>query len=488
MTEPRRTRRGAAPLPVREQRARTRRRVLAGFLGVIALVLIFLALRGPGAAADATTAPPLATPLWSARRVPQAIVQMVGTQRLQADLDQSVAGTDACFVVSGPSGRIAASPSDTPRIPASTQKLLTATVALDVLGPEFRYETKAVAADAPKNGSVPRLWLVGSGDPGITTPEAAERLAAAPLTKGDQTTPLANLADEIVQAGVREIPGGIEGDDSYYEGTRYLSVWPDRYRTQREIGPLGALTVNDGFQGPDGSGAAASDPATNAAAELTRLLIARGVDVGQVGRGKAPNDATTIATLRSPALTDVVNGFLASSDNLTGELLVRELAARSGKDGTTANGLAVIAAKLKSLGLPTEHLVMVDGSGLSRANRAPCSLLLATLDLANSNPRFASIRNGLSVAGERGTLATRFRGTPLQGNLVAKTGSLTGVTGLAGFVDVNVPLEFSLLVNGDFSESAGIGRREQVAGIIARYPDAPASDALVPVPARAPAP
>jgi D-alanyl-D-alanine carboxypeptidase/D-alanyl-D-alanine-endopeptidase (penicillin-binding protein 4) len=413
--------------------------------------------------------------------VPEAIVQMVGTQRLQTDLDQSVAGLEACFVVRGPSGEIAASPTDTARIPASTQKLLTATVALEVLGRDFRYETKAVATGAPKNGSVPRLWLLGSGDPGITTPEAAARIAAAPLTKGDQTTPLASLADEIVQAGVRAIPGGIEGDDSHYDGTRYLSVWPDRYRTQREIGPLGALTVNDGFQGPDGSGAAAPNPATNAAAELTRLLIARGVNVGPVGQGKAPNGATTIATLRSPPLTDVLSGFLASSDNLTGELLVREIATKAGKEGTTANGLAVVAAKLKALGLPTGELVMVDGSGLSRDNRAPCSLLLATLDLART-PRFASIRDGLSIAGERGTLATRFRGTPLQGKLVAKTGSLSGVTGLAGFVNVNVPLEFSLLINGSFNESVGIGRREQVAEIIARYPDAPAPDALVPIP------
>jgi serine-type D-Ala-D-Ala carboxypeptidase/endopeptidase (penicillin-binding protein 4) len=471
----------SAAVPSRERHARTRRRILAALLGLGALILILFALRGPGGSAGATTAPPLATPLWSARRVPQAVVRMVGTQRLQNDLDQSVAGLDACFVVRDASGRIAVSATDTPRIPASTQKLLTATAALDVLGPDFRYATRAVASNPPKDGSVPRLWLVGSGDPGITTPEAAERLAARPLTKGDETTPLASLADQIVQAGVRAIPGGIEGDDSHYEGTRYLSVWPDRYRTDREIGPLGALTVNDGFQGPDGSGAAAADPAVNAAAELTRLLIARGVNVGTVGRGTAPRNGTTIATLRSPPLTEVLNGFLASSDNLTGELLVRELATKNGQAGTTANGLAVIAAKLKTLGLPTGQLVMVDGSGLSRENRAPCSLLLAALDLS-STPRFASIRSGLSIAGERGTLATSFRGTPLQGKLVAKTGSLSGVSGLAGFVDVNVPLEFSLLINGSFSESAGVAHREQAAQIIARYPDAPAPDALVPVP------
>ena len=480
MTDPAGGRR-LANATAHHRRVRNRRRVLAALLGVVALALIFLALQGPGGPAAAKVGPRLATPLWSARRVPQSIVDDVGTQRLQSSLDQSAAGLDACFVVSVPAGQIAAAGADTPHIPASTQKLLTATAALDVLGPEFRYETKAVAAAPPKNGSIQKLWLVGAGDPGLTTPEAAARLAAAPLTKGDQTTSLKTLAEALVSAGVHAIPGGIDGDDSRYDVTRYLSVWPDRYRTDREIGPLGALTVNDGFQGADGSGAPASEPATNAATQLARLLEARGVDVGPVGRGTAPHDPTTIASIKSPPLTDVLAGFLASSDNLTGELLVREIAAASGKAGTTANGLAVIAAKLKELKLATEHLVMVDGSGLSRDNRAPCSLLLATLELSGSS-RFASIKNGLSIAGERGTLATRLRGTPLQGKLTAKTGSLSGVAGLAGFINVNLPVTFSLLLNGDFAESTGIGRREAMALAIARYPDAPGPDALVPAP------
>lgn len=459
-----------------------RRRVVAVVVGIAAIVLIVLALRRPGSPDAGASTPRLATPLWSTRRVPQSIVAVVGVRRLQAGLDQTIGDLDACFDVRAPSGRVAASAEGRALIPASTQKLFTATAALDVLGAEFRYETKAVAPSAPKNGSIGRLWLVGSGDPGITTPEASARLAAEPLTKGDQTTPLASLADAIVAAGVRSIPGGIDGDDSRYEGTRYLSVWPDRYRTNREIGPLGALTVNDGFTGPDGSGAAADEPALNAAEQLARLLTARGVAVGPAGRDRAPADATTIATLRSPALPDILDGFLASSDNLTGELLPRELAAHAGKPGTTANGITLITDTLRELGLPTDQLVMVDGSGLSRDNRAPCSLLLATLGLTGT-PKFASIRSGLAVAGERGTLATRFRGTPLQGKLVAKTGSLTGVTGLAGFLDVKVPIQFSLLINGSFSESAGIGRREEMATVIAQYPDAPAPDALVPAPA-----
>jgi D-alanyl-D-alanine carboxypeptidase/D-alanyl-D-alanine-endopeptidase (penicillin-binding protein 4) len=479
VTQP--TRRAQRTEDARAHRVDVRRRVVAGVLGVVAIVLVVLALRGPGEPGEGTTSPRLATPLWSVRRMPQAVVEIVGVQRLQAGLDQAVNGVNACFDVEAPAGRVAASAQDGPLIPASTQKLLTATAALDVLGRDFRYETKAVAPAAPRNGTVARMWLVGAGDPGIATPEGAARLAASPLTRGDQTSSLATLADEIVAAGVRSIPGGIAGDDSRYDGSRYLSVWPDHYRTDREIGPLGALTVNDGFTGPDGSGPAADDPAVNAAAQLTRLLQERGVTVGAAAHDTAPADATTIATLRSPPLRDILNGFLASSDNLTGELLPRELAARSDRPATTTNGLEVIKARLAGLGLPTEQLTMVDGSGLARDNRVSCSLLSATLELAQT-PKFASIREGLSIAGERGTLATRFRGTPLQGKLIAKTGSLRGVSGLAGYVAVKLPIEFSLLLNGDFGESAGIARREQVAQVIAAYPDAPPADELVPAP------
>ena len=376
--------------------------MLAAILGVVALMLVVFALQGPNGPAATAPAQKLATPLWSTRRVPQTIVYDVATQRLQAGLDQDAAGLDACFVVAAPSGLVAASQADTPRIPASTQKLFTATAALDELGPEFRYETKAVAASAPKNGEVQHLWLVGSGDPGIATAEAAARLAAAPLTKGDQVTKLETLADAIVKAGVHSIPGGIDGDDSRYDTNRYLPVWPSSYRTDREIGPLGALTVNDGFQGPDGSGAAAQEPAQNAAAQLARLLEVRGVDVGPVGQGNAPKAPTTIATLRSPPLTDVLAGFLSSSDNLTGELLTREIAVHAGKEGTTANGLAVISDRLKTLGLPTANLHMVDGSGLSRDNRAPCSLELATLELM-SRPKFA--RGSARACRSRGSTA-----------------------------------------------------------------------------------
>lgn len=458
------------------------RRGLVAVLAVAAAVAIAFALQPPAEPAATRPSARLATPLWSARRLPQPIVDAVGAQRLRMQLDTTVPGTEACVTVADANGPVAAITPDAARIPASTLKLLTAAAALAVLGPDFHYETRAVAAATPRKGTVDRLWLVGAGDPGIATPEAIAALAADPLTKGDANTPLATLADAIVAKGVRAIPGGIVGDDSRYDAQRALPQWPARFLADREVGPIGALTVNDGFTGPAGAGPAARDPAVDAAAQLARLLQARGVAVGPATRGTAPAGASTsVAGLTSPPLREVLAAFLASSDNLTGEMLVREVAVRTGKRGTTADGVQAIAAKLAELGLPTAGLVMTDGSGLAREDRVTCALLLAVLGLA-PDPRYATLRDGLAVAGKRGTLIERLRGTPLQGKLLAKTGSLAGVSGLAGFVDVTRPLRFALLLNGRFPESRGIALREQAARAVAGYPDAPPPEVLVPQP------
>ncbi|HKA92714.1 MAG TPA: D-alanyl-D-alanine carboxypeptidase, partial [Acidimicrobiia bacterium] len=220
----------------------------------IALVLVaagfgcgYLALRddaGPAAAAETTR---LATPLWSPRRLPQPIVDAVGAQRLQARLDAEIGANQSCIIVDDGAGAVASRDPGAALAPASTEKLLTATAALSTMGADFKYETNAVAPAAPANGTVERLWLVGSGDPGLATPEYQALIASDPETREEVTTPLASLADSIVAAGVRNVPGGVQGDDSRYDRTRYLPTWKDSYRTDGQVGPVGALTVNHGF-------------------------------------------------------------------------------------------------------------------------------------------------------------------------------------------------------------------------------------------------
>lgn len=458
-----------------------RRRVTIGILVLAALVCAAVALR-PASTPGGSTGTAVRTPLFSPRRLPELIVDSVGAQRLQVALDSDVSAQNACFLVSeGGQARAVHNP-DTPLIPASTEKLLTAAAALNILGPDFKYETKAVAATAPQAGVVTRLWIVGAGDPILETGDYLAYRQTQPTSHNAIATRLETLADAIAAQGVKQIPGGIVGDDSRYDQQRYVPSWPPSYRTDPDIGPLGALTVNDGYRLVGGHPVPVDDPALATAATLTTLLQARGIQVGPAAAHvPVPATTTPIASVTSPALRDILMFFLRSSDDLTGELLTKELAAHSGAPGTTAAGVQRITATLQALGLPTAGLTLVDGSGLDRGDRATCRLLAATLDLG-LQPQYRTILDGLAVAGQDGTLAVEFNGTPLAGKLHAKTGFLNGVDGLVGHLDTGRPLRFAVLLNGNLTMADAFAARERFATILATFPDAPAADALVPAP------
>jgi serine-type D-Ala-D-Ala carboxypeptidase/endopeptidase (penicillin-binding protein 4) len=287
-----------------------------------------------------------------------------------------------------------------------------------------------------------------------------------------------------VAAGVRSIPGGIQGDDSRYETLRYLPTWKDTYRTDGQVGPLGALTVNHGFTAFEPKPVPVDNPAVFAAGELTRLLQDRGVAVGALpGQSTAPGEAPTVAAVQSAALHDLVASMIRASDNLAAELVTRELGLKVAGQGTTAAGTKVIADKLRDLGVPVDGLSLVDGSGLDRGDRMSCTTLLTAFTFG-ARPAFRALWEGLAVAGQTGTLEDELRGSGLDGKLRGKTGSLQGVTGLAALVDLGRSVRFAFIANGDFSEGAGIQYRSRVAEIVGTFPDAPPADQLVPMPAK----
>jgi serine-type D-Ala-D-Ala carboxypeptidase/endopeptidase (penicillin-binding protein 4) len=461
-------------------------RIIAALLLVAALACGYLAVQSDvGTAGGSSKTTELATPLWSPRRVPEPFVDLVGAQKLQAELDHAVAGTDACFAVNAASGPVAVHAADSPVIPASTQKLLTAAAALSVIGPDTTLETRAVAGQDVQNGTLDRLYLVGGGDPLLSTADFRAELNLAPITANLPTSKLEDLADAIVAHGVHRITGGVVGDDSRYDATRYLPTWSPSYRTGGDVGPVGALEVNRGFLVTRPVPAAAPDPAVLAASKLTDLLKARGVTVGgAASHGTAPASPVEIAKLESPPLKEVIHEMLTSSDNLAAEMLVREIGVRVAHTGTTDAGVKAVSAKLAELGLPTTNMSLVDGSGLSRQNRVTCQLLAATIDLG-AQPQFRELWDGLPVAGGSGTLAAVLGNSKVAGKLRAKTGFLNGVAGLAGLVDVSQPMRFAFVANGNLDESHAIVLRAAIGEIIGTFPDAPAADQLVPTPATA---
>ena len=454
------------------------RRVLVVLLAVTAVAAIVTSFqRGTPPPARAAT-PALGTPMWSIRRTPQPVVDAVGAQHLAERLQVQTNGNRACFVVRDSQTELAGGSADQPLAPASTLKLLAATTAIADLGADFHFTTSVQGSGPPANGSVDRLYLVGRGDPLLATPERIALDQRDPDTAGLASTPLAVLADRIAAAGIHAVPGGVVGVDAHFDRTRYVPEWTAAARAS--IGPVGALTVNDGFAGANGTGAPAANPAVNAATELTRLLTARHIAVGAPSSGDAPNGRVDIASIDSPPLPAILTEMLSASDNLSAEMLVRELGAHAGSP-TTTRGVDAIMTAMSKLGIDTTGAHLVDGSGLSHTDAVTCRTLIAVLGLT-VRTQFAPVRDGLAIAAQRGTLATRFRDTPLAGNLRAKTGTLDGVSGLAGFVTSDRPLDFALIVNGTFGESTAFAIREAMATTIASFPQTTNVTTLVPAP------
>lgn len=465
-----------------------RRWWLPAILALLSVSAGAVAAVEPGVVAPAVPAVPPKSPVLSPRRVPVTLAGAIADANLRAALDRLLADPalgDArrrsCLVVTVDGRRVYEARPDERLIPASNLKLLTGLAALQKLGAETRLTTEVRTARPVEGGVVDGdLWLVGGGDPLLATADYAASFPNQPQL----FTPLEALADRIKAAGVTTVTGAVRGDESRYDRQRYLPTWKPGYITDAESGPQSALVVNDGFSRYRPRRVAAAAPATWAAQALVGLLEARGVTVaGGAGEGTAPADGPVVARIESPTMREVVAQMLRESDNLTAELLVKELGRRVAGEGSTEAGLRVVRDAVAAAGLPAGHLATGDGSGLDRSGRASCSLLVQTI--LRDGPTGA-LTAGLAVASQDGTLARRFTDHPAAGRLRAKTGSLNGVTGLTGWV--NPPAEqpdgprlaFALLANEFGRDAVGFGLQESVARALARYPDAPPIDDLAP--------
>jgi D-alanyl-D-alanine carboxypeptidase/D-alanyl-D-alanine-endopeptidase (penicillin-binding protein 4) len=467
-------------------------------------VLLALALTvlgaGPALAATPTpsptapAAPILATPVFSMRRVPALVSRLAADAHLGTDLDKAMADPalaaardHSCLVVAeGGGGGAVTHYSHQPGmelIPASTMKLLTTTAALAQLGPDSTFKTEIRAGAPPADGAVGDLYMVGGGDPLLATADFA--VDAGYLGQPRSATSMEALADKVVATGVRRI-GRILGDESRYDSERLVPSWNPSYIAEFEITPLSALVVNKAFTAERPPAVAASPPA-HAAGVLAILLRARGVTVGSTGAAKAPAGATVLTSIDSAPLRDVVAEILQNSDNMGAEMLVKELGAKPGTPGTTAAGLAVVAAQLHQVpGIGLGDVATVDGSGLDRSDRVSCAVLQKILGHAGDA---GPLSQALPVAGKNGTLFKRFLGAPTAGRVRAKTGSLEGVTALSGFETARDgrTLTFSLLANELPNTSSGGALQDKVVSVLAGYPRGPVADDLAPRPPAVPA-
>jgi serine-type D-Ala-D-Ala carboxypeptidase/endopeptidase (penicillin-binding protein 4) len=439
-------------------------------------------VRPAQAAPHRDAATQVARPLWSARRIPsvlQASAQTALRDRVSVALTKLlsavVAPVHACVAIDSASGALVRVGTNAVFAPASTLKLLTGTAAIRRLGPDHRFVTRVVT-DAAGN-----LVLVGGGDPMLATPGFISAEHAGELDRDTPLTPLADLADAIVAAGVRHVDGALLVDDHLQDSVRFLPAWKPSYSSDGEIGALGALTVDRGYA--PGTRMPAADPAVNAGQQLAVLLAARGVTIdGGVHRGRASSDAHEVAHVASQPLAAIIEEMVTISDNYAAEELLRAIAVDSGVvPGTSAAGTQVAIDEMKKLGVPTTGLVMLDGSGLAPDDRVSCATMLGLVDRIAQQP-LGAVDRGLAVWGRTGTLAHRTGADSATGRLRAKTGSIDGVVGLVGVVDGPDRLRFAFLANGNFSDQKGVELQAAVANVVGSAPAVHLPANLVPRP------
>jgi len=159
-----------------------------------------------------------------------------------------------------------------------------------------------------------------------------------------------------------------------------------------------------------------------------------------------------LAFVESPLLSDLVMETNQNSNNLYAEALLRAIASSQPKkpDQTTVNSaLEVLKTTLTQLGVNPTGYALVDGSGLSRHNLISPEALVQVLHAMAKTPAASVYRASLPVAGKSGTLKSRFQNTPAEGIVQAKTGTMTGIVSLSGYVNnpKYEPLVFSIIVN-----------------------------------------
>jgi serine-type D-Ala-D-Ala carboxypeptidase/endopeptidase (penicillin-binding protein 4) len=265
---------------------------------------------------------------------------------------------------------------DRPMLPASNLKLVLTATALQMLGPDYRFTTTVRSSAAPEGGAIAGgLVIVGESDP-ASGPALYRRLAA-----------------DVRAGGVRRIEGPIRA-------------------------PRAVL--------------AAEDSARASAQALHTALGKAGVTVtGAPEVGPEPDEGLELARIQSEPLSSLIRRMNKPSDNRLAELLRAALVRRTGPN-TSASFMRRL---WQEQGLDVTGVTVADGCGLSRENRLTAQFVAALLAYCAERPEtYAALGASFPVAGRDGTLEDRMCGTAAEGCVVAKTGTLTGVSALSGYV------------------------------------------------------
>jgi serine-type D-Ala-D-Ala carboxypeptidase/endopeptidase (penicillin-binding protein 4) len=393
---------------------------------------------------------------------------------------------------------------DVPHMTASTMKVLTSVLALNSLGPQYRFRTDILAAGNVQNGVLTGdLVLRGDGDPSFST----RFFGRSPDTSMD------SLAQRVVRAGVREVTGRVIGDASAFESRSIPDGWHPRILQDAYAGRVSALALNEGVvwvtvrptvpgknaevvlepatagitlrasvrttggraaplrftrssdgisatgrigidAGPKSFSYIVEDPATFTTGAFLAALRRNGVTVANgMTMARTPANATPLASWDSAPLETLITVMNRESVNPVAEQIYRA-AARGPSRSVTGSAFAADTALrgllARVVGIRPDAVRTADGSGLSQLDKVSPRAMVQLLGWADRAPWGPLFHASLPLAGESGTLRGRMVGTAAQTNLHAKTGTTNDIIALAGYVTARNGelLAFTTLYNG----------------------------------------
>jgi D-alanyl-D-alanine carboxypeptidase/D-alanyl-D-alanine-endopeptidase (penicillin-binding protein 4) len=322
-----------------------------------------------------------------------------------------------------------------PRVPASNQKLVSTAFALDRLGPDYRLSTQLWRL---QDGT---LRLTGQGDPDLALPQL-QRFAQLALAAGaDQAAPQIPVRLELAE----------ESSQNWWP-----RGWNVADRAYAYGAPITRLAVTSN---------AIEDAVSNPPSRL-QTLLRRSMAQQQQGsppiqlalvsaRQPLPADAVLLHEEPSTSMHGLLSLANTESHNFTAEVLLRQAA------GTwdVADAAQREFFWLRDQGLPLEGIRIADGSGLDRGNRLTSRFLVALLLRMDHHPYARDFVSSMAIAGRRGTLRNLYKGSSLDGQFFAKTGTLTGIRTMSGVLQTSDgPRYVSALSAGAATPNTTIGQ------------------------------
>lgn len=410
-------------------------------------------------------------------------------------------------------------------IPASNQKLVSSSVMLEQLGPDYQFRTVVAARGTVGEQTLSGdLAIVGRGDP-----------TASDHMKGDAMIVLRQMADSVWTHGIRHITGRVVAAGDAFPGPVAGFGWSWDALDGASFAGVDELLFNEGLatvrvRAGDRPGAAATidtkpartyptvrnlvitvaqeadaaasgrgsrgrggarvswyhdtttsavivrgqiavgdsavltitqhDPDEAYIAAFSEALRDRGITIDNQSVAVVSDRADTLFTVRSVPLREILPAVMKPSQNQIAEVFLRTLGLERTGIGTADSGRRVVERQFAEWKIQPDGFVVRDGSGLSRNDLISPEAIIGILDVMRRSPHFDLFYSALPIAGVDGTIRTRMKGTPAEGNVHAKTGTLSMVRSLSGYVHTadRRLLEFSILCNNWTIAQADVDR------------------------------